>query len=52
MNDTLDYFMKQSGERVSFSERLTFSMFYFYNERHLLPLSHDEVVHGKKTVID
>ena len=27
-------------------------MFYFYNERHMLPLSHDEVVHGKKTVID
>ena len=52
MNDTLDYFMKQSGERVSFAQRLTFSMFYFYNERHLLPLSHDEVVHGKKTVID
>lgn len=52
MNDTLDYFMKQSGERVSVAERLTFSMFYFYNERHLLPLSHDEVVHGKKTVID
>lgn len=52
MNDTLDYFMKQSPERVSFAERLTFSMFYFYNERHLLPLSHDEVVHGKKTIID
>ena len=52
MNDTLDYFMKQSGERVHFAQRLTFSMFYFYNERHLLPLSHDEVVHGKKTVID
>ena len=44
--------MKQSGERVSFANRLTFSMFYFYNEKHLLPLSHDEVVHGKKTVID
>ncbi len=52
MNDTLDYFMKQSDERRSVPEKLTFSMFYFYNERHLLPLSHDEVVHGKKTVID
>ena len=52
MNDTLDYFMKQSGERVSVANKLTFSMFYFYNERHLLPLSHDEVVHGKKTIID
>ena len=27
-------------------------MYYYYNERHLLPLSHDEVVHGKRTVID
>ena len=51
MNDTLDYFMKQSGERVSVANRLTFSMFYFYNERHLLPLSHDEVVHGKCSLI-
>ncbi len=52
MHDTLDYFMKQSVERVYFSERLTFSMHYFYNERHLLPISHDEVVHGKRTVIN
>ncbi len=52
MNDTLDYFMKTSEERKSFSNKLTFSMHYFYNERYLLPLSHDEVVHGKKTIID
>ena len=52
MNDTLDYFMKQSGERESVPQKLTFSMYYFYNERHLLPFSHDEVVHGKKTIID
>ncbi len=52
MNDTLDYFKKQSGERKSRPELLTFSMYYFYNERHLLPFSHDEVVHGKKTIID
>jgi 1,4-alpha-glucan branching enzyme len=52
MNDTLDYFMKQSGERVSVANKLTFSMFYFYNERYLLPLSHDEVVHGKKSLLD
>lgn len=52
MNDTLDYFMKTSDERKSFSNKLTFSMHYFYNERYLLPLSHDEVVHGKKTIID
>jgi 1,4-alpha-glucan branching enzyme len=52
MNDTLDYFMKTSDERSKRPELLTFSMYYYYNERHLLPLSHDEVVHGKKTIID
>lgn len=52
MNDTLDYFMKTSEERKEVSEKLTFSMYYFYNERYLLPLSHDEVVHGKRTIID
>ncbi|MBQ4304923.1 MAG: 1,4-alpha-glucan branching protein GlgB, partial [Lachnospiraceae bacterium] len=52
MNDTLDYFMKQSGERKDVPQKLTFSMYYFYNERYLLPFSHDEVVHGKKTIID
>ncbi len=52
MNDTLDYFMKTSEERSRLPEKLTFSMYYYYNERYLLPLSHDEVVHGKKTIID
>ena len=52
MNDTLDYFMKTSDERSKRPELLTFSMYYYYNERHLLPLSHDEVVHGKRTIID
>jgi 1,4-alpha-glucan branching enzyme len=52
MNDTLDYFEKQSFERAQVPQKLTFSMFYFYRERYLLPLSHDEVVHGKRTIID
>ncbi len=52
MNDTLDYMKKQSDERVQCPEKLTFSMMYFYNERHMLPFSHDEVVHGKKTIVD
>ncbi len=52
MNDTLDYFKKQSFERSQVPQKLTFSMFYYYQERYLLPLSHDEVVHGKKTIID
>ena len=52
MNDTLDYFMKTPEERPSFYHKLTFSMMYFYNEHFILPFSHDEVVHGKKTIID
>lgn len=52
MNDTLDYFKKTSDERKENYHKLTFSMYYFYNEHYLLPLSHDEVVHGKKTIID
>ncbi len=52
MNDTLDYMMKTSDERKSRSSSLTFSMHYFFNERYLLPLSHDEVVHGKRTIVD
>ena len=31
--------------------KLTFSMAYYYDERYLLPLSHDEVVHGKATIL-
>lgn len=52
MNDTLDYMMKQPAERPDFHSKLTFSMSYFYYENFILPLSHDEVVHGKKTIID
>lgn len=51
MNDTLDYFRKSPAERVQNYNMLTFSMMYYYNERYILPLSHDEVVHGKATVI-
>ena len=51
MNDTLEYFKKSPEERSSNYDKLTFSMHYFYNERFLLPLSHDEVVHGKGTII-
>lgn len=51
MNDTLAYLQAPPEERRQHPERLTFSMFYFYNERYLLPLSHDEVVHGKGAVV-
>lgn len=50
MNDTLDYFKKTPEERKANYHKLTFSMMYFYNERYLLPLSHDESVHGKATI--
>ena len=52
MNDTLRFFSMSPEERMDNLKLLTFSMFYFYNENYMLPLSHDEVVHGKKTIID
>lgn len=52
MNDTLKYFSYPPNERPAHHHELTFSMSYFYNELYLLPLSHDEVVHGKKTILD
>ncbi|HJA11489.1 MAG TPA: 1,4-alpha-glucan branching protein GlgB [Candidatus Mediterraneibacter merdipullorum] len=51
MNDTLDYFRTVPEHRGSAYHKLTFSMAYYYDERYLLPLSHDEVVHGKATVL-
>ena len=50
MNDTLDYMKKNYHERIDAYHKLTFSMMYFGNEHYLLPLSHDEVVHGKATI--
>lgn len=50
MHDTLSYFQSPPEERRGAEGRLTFSMMYFRNERYLLPLSHDEVVHGKATI--
>lgn len=52
MNDTLKFFALDPSLRQNHMQLLTFSMHYFYNELYLLPLSHDEVVHGKKTMID
>lgn len=51
MNDTLDYFRTGPGYRSRDYHRLTFSMMYYYDETYLLPLSHDEVVHGKAAVM-
>lgn len=51
MNDTLDYFRTPPDERVNHYHKLTFSMLYYYSEKYILPLSHDENVHGKATII-
>lgn len=51
MNDTLDLFRTPPNERPKHYHKITFSMQYFYNELFLLPFSHDEVVHGKATII-
>ncbi len=52
MNDTLKYYSKDPIYKKYEHNKLTFSMAYFYSEHFLLPLSHDEVVHGKGTIIN
>lgn len=51
MHDTLDFFRTGVKYRTGNYNKLTFRMMYFYNEKYLLPLSHDEVVHGKATIL-
>ena len=50
MNDTLDYFRTPPELRADAYHKLTFSMMYYYDANHLLPLSHDETVHGKASI--
>lgn len=52
MHDTLDFFSLPFEARPNAYDKITWSMAYYYNEHYLLALSHDEVVHGKKTIID
>jgi len=52
MNDTLKYYAKDPVYKKYDHGQLTFSMHYFYSDNFLLPLSHDEVVHGKGTIIN
>ena len=52
MNDTLKYYAKDPIYKKYEHHKLTFSMAYFYSDNFLLPLSHDEVVHGKGTIIN
>ncbi|MBS4042546.1 MAG: 1,4-alpha-glucan branching protein GlgB [Chitinophagaceae bacterium] len=51
MHDTLDYFKMDPLFRQFHQDKFTFSMMYYYDENFMLPLSHDEVVHGKSPMI-
>jgi 1,4-alpha-glucan branching enzyme len=52
MHDTLEYFSKQPVYRYYHHNELTFSIWYAFYENFLLPLSHDEVVYGKGSLIN
>lgn len=51
MHDTFKYFKQVPGRRLNMQDIFTFSIMYFYDEKFMLPLSHDEVVHGKSPMI-
>jgi 1,4-alpha-glucan branching enzyme len=52
MNDTLRYMRRDSIHRCYHHNELTFSLIYAFTENFTLPLSHDEVVHGKRALLD
>ncbi len=52
MHDTLDYFGNDPVHRKYHHDKLTFSIWYAFAENFVLPLSHDEVVYGKRSLLD
>ncbi|MCC6953982.1 MAG: 1,4-alpha-glucan branching protein GlgB [Deltaproteobacteria bacterium] len=52
MNDVLSYFTKDPIHRAYHHHNLTFGLLYAFQENFILPFSHDEVVHGKRSMLD